>query len=129
MSTTTTTVQDIIAPSDTQRCIIKARNAVNAAKKAHNAVKKSAGDWATGDIHLAELEECKAEYVTLEGEARFAIDVLDSGMRPSADTRTALNLPSEKELPHAEALGILLKVAMPGGGKMTAAIKTFLSAK
>ena len=126
MSTLNTTVQDIIAPTDTQRAIIKARLSVVAATKAWRGVAKVSGHWATGDVSLTELEEAKQVFVDLEIKARDAIDVLDSGMRPSADTRIALKLPPEKDLPNAEALGVLLKVAMPGGGKHTAAIKLFL---
>lgn len=127
MTTVNTIVQDIIADaSDTQRAIIKSRLTVRAAKKAWNTVKTVAGLWATGDAHTAELEEAKEVYMDLEKKAKDAIGCLGSDMRPSAEVRTLLNLPSEEDLPNAECLGTLLKVALPGGGKMTDAVKAFL---
>jgi len=124
MTDSITTVQDIIAPTDTQRAFLKARNKVNAAIKAHRAVKAAAGLWATGDLHVSELEESKDDFTDRAGEAYVAIDALGADMRPSDDIRAMLVIP--KDIQHGGDLKVMLKVAMPGGGKLTAAVRTFL---
>ena len=124
MANATGIVQDIIAPSDTQRAFINARIAVNAATKAHREVKKVAGQWATGDADITDVENAKDVYTAMAAKAYEAIECLGKDMRPSNEVRLALSIPAE--IVHGGDLGVMLKVAMPGGGKMTAAIRTFL---
>ena len=124
MADATGIVQELVAPSDTQRAFINARIAVNAANKAHRKVKTVAGQWATGDAEMFDLEMAKNDFAVLAEDAYEAIECLGKDMRPSNEVRLALSIP--KEIVHGGDLGVMLKVAMPGGGKMTAAIRTFL---
>ena len=126
MANATTTVQDLTAVpmTDTQRAFITARLSVNDARKSHRSLKMIAGKWGTDDASQLDVAEARDEFIAKRIKAYTALDALGKDMRPSRDVREALNIP--KVIEHGGDLAVMLKVALPGGGKMTAAVRAFL---